>query len=54
MGPAVVEPYPAFSTRVAIAILGLSAGANITKMESSSPLEFWAVPVFPALSTPGI
>ena len=47
IGAAQVAPNPAFSTTIAIAIFGLSFGANAMKMEWLPPCGFSAVPVLP-------
>lgn len=53
MGAEIVPPYPAFSTTMARATRGASAGAKATNHACALPLEFVAVPVFPATVTPG-
>ena len=53
-GAANDPPKPAFSTSTAIAMRGLSNGANPTYHAWSFPWGFCAVPVFPAASIPWI
>ena len=54
MGAAQVAPKPAFSTYATTAILGSSFGAKHINTEWSLPCGFWAVPVLPHITMPGM
>src|SRR5262245_42380774 len=54
IGEAHVEPYPAFSTTTAMAILGFSLGAKATNKEWFFPCGFCAVPVLAQILMPSI